>query len=48
MKTILLANNRRVDITLATTGQRSARKFPFKAADSSTLIQREGRHRPDY
>lgn len=48
MKTILLANNRRVDITLATTGQRSTRKFPFKAADSSTLIQREGRHRPDY
>jgi len=48
MKTILLASNRRVDITLSTTGQRSARKFPFKAADSSTLIQREGRHRPDY
>ena len=46
MKTIMLASNRRVDITLE--NQRSARKFPFTAADSSTLIQREGRHRPDY
>ena len=47
MKTILLASNRRVDITLSTTGQRSARVFPFNAADSSTLIEREGRHQPD-
>jgi hypothetical protein len=48
MKTILLASNRRVDITLSTTGQRSAREFPFNAADSSTLIERERQHQPDY
>ena len=42
MKTILLASNRRVDITLSTTGQRSAREFPFNAADSLTLIQQAG------
>jgi outer membrane protein OmpA-like peptidoglycan-associated protein len=47
MKTILLASNRRVDITLSTTGQRSAREFPFNAADSLTLIEREGPHEPD-
>jgi outer membrane protein OmpA-like peptidoglycan-associated protein len=47
MKTILLASNRRVDITLSTTGQRSAREFPFNAADSSTLIERNGRRQPD-
>jgi outer membrane protein OmpA-like peptidoglycan-associated protein len=47
MKTILLASNRRVDITLTTTGQRSAREFPFNAPDSSILIEREGRHQPD-
>jgi outer membrane protein OmpA-like peptidoglycan-associated protein len=47
MKAILLASNRRVDITLSTTGQRSAREFPFKAPDSSTLIEREGRNQPD-
>ncbi|HXM23392.1 MAG TPA: OmpA family protein, partial [Terriglobales bacterium] len=42
MKTILLASNRRVDITLSTTGQRSAREFPFNAADSLTVIKRGG------
>jgi outer membrane protein OmpA-like peptidoglycan-associated protein len=47
MKTILLASNRRVDITLSTTGQRSTREFPFNAPDSSILIEREGRHQPD-
>jgi len=46
MKTILLASNRRVDITLTATGQRSAREFPFNAPDSSILIER-GRHQPD-
>jgi outer membrane protein OmpA-like peptidoglycan-associated protein len=39
MKTILLASNRRVDVTLSTTGQRSVREFPFNAADSLTLLQ---------
>jgi len=38
MRTILLASNRRVDITLSTTGQTSAKQFPFNAADSLSLI----------
>lgn len=37
-RTIILASNRRVDITLSTTGQESKRQFPFNAADSLTLI----------
>ena len=36
--TIRLASNRRVDVTLSTTGQSSVRQFPFNAADSLTLI----------
>jgi outer membrane protein OmpA-like peptidoglycan-associated protein/opacity protein-like surface antigen len=39
MKMILLASNRRVDVTLSTTGQQSVRQFPFNAADSLTLIR---------
>jgi len=42
MKTVLLASNRRVDITLSTTGQRSVREYPFNAADSLTLLQQAG------
>jgi outer membrane protein OmpA-like peptidoglycan-associated protein len=42
LRTILLASNRRVDITLSTTGQQSVRQFPFNAADSLTLLQQEG------
>ena len=38
MRTIILASNRRVDITLSTTGQTSVRQFPFNAADSLSLI----------
>ncbi|HET7208714.1 MAG TPA: OmpA family protein [Terriglobales bacterium] len=38
MRTIILASNRRVDIRLSTTGQTSARQFPFNATDSLTLI----------
>ncbi|MBZ5682569.1 MAG: OmpA family protein [Acidobacteriia bacterium] len=37
-RTIILASNRRVDVTLSTTGEVSARQFPFNAADSLTLI----------
>jgi len=37
-RTIILASNRRVDVTLSTTGEVSARQFPFSAADSLTLI----------
>lgn len=36
--TIRMASNRRVDVTLSTTGQSSVRQFPFNAADSLTLI----------
>jgi OmpA family len=41
--TVRMASNRRVDVTLSTTGQSSVRQFPFNAADSLTLIGgREG------
>jgi len=38
MRTIVLASNRRVDITLSTTGQTSVRQFPFNSTDTLTLI----------
>ena len=41
MTTILLASNRRVDITLSTTGQQSVRQFPFNVADSLSLLSQE-------
>jgi hypothetical protein len=41
--TIRMASNRRVDVTLTTTGQTSVRQFPFNATDALTLIGgREG------
>lgn len=43
-RVIILASNRRVDVTLNTTGQESVRQFPFNAEDSLTLIG--GRERP--
>lgn len=42
MTTIVLASNRRVDVVLSTTGEQSARKYPFNAADSATLLKQEG------
>jgi outer membrane protein OmpA-like peptidoglycan-associated protein len=42
LQTILLASNRRVDVTLSTTGQTSVREYPFNAADSLTLLQQQG------
>jgi len=36
--TIRMASNRRVDVTLSTTGQSSVRQFPFNAEDALTLI----------
>jgi hypothetical protein len=39
--TIILASNRRVDITLNLTGQRSIREYPFNAVDSLTLLNPE-------
>ncbi len=35
---IVWASNRRVDITLSTTGETSVKQFPFNAADSLSLI----------
>ena len=35
---IVLAQNRRVDVTLSTTGQQSVRLYPFNATDSLTLL----------
>lgn len=40
--TIRLANNRRVDVTLSTTGEQSVRRFPFNAKDALTLLSRGG------
>ncbi len=42
LNTIILASNRRVDVTLSNTGQRSVRQYPFNAADSLTLLKKEG------
>jgi hypothetical protein len=39
LNVIVLAQNRRVDVTLSTTGQQSVRLYPFNAADALTLIQ---------
>jgi outer membrane protein OmpA-like peptidoglycan-associated protein len=38
LQTVTLAQNRRVDITLSSTGQQSVRQFPFNAEDSLTLL----------
>ena len=35
---VRMASNRRVDITLSTTGQSSAKVFPFNSTDALTLI----------
>lgn len=35
---IRMASNRRVDVTLSTTGQTSVRQFPFNSTDALTLI----------
>jgi hypothetical protein len=37
-----MANNRRVDVTLSTTGEQSVRQFPFNAKDALTLLSRGG------
>jgi outer membrane protein OmpA-like peptidoglycan-associated protein len=43
MVVIRMASNRRVDVTLSTTGQTSVRQFPFNTTDALTLIGgREG------
>jgi outer membrane protein OmpA-like peptidoglycan-associated protein len=46
LSVIVLAQNRRVDITLSTTGQQSVQLYPFNAADSMTLLdERAPAHR---
>lgn len=40
--TVRMANNRRVDVTLSTTGEQSVRRFPFSAKDALTLLSRAG------
>lgn len=45
MRIIILASNRRVDITLTNAGQtsqESVRQYPFNAADSLTLLDTRG------
>jgi outer membrane protein OmpA-like peptidoglycan-associated protein len=45
MRLVVLASNRRVDITLSNAGQssqESVRQYPFNAADSLTLLKEEG------
>jgi hypothetical protein len=43
---IVLAKNRRVDVTLSTTGQQSVQRYPFNAADALILLdQRNLTHR---
>jgi outer membrane protein OmpA-like peptidoglycan-associated protein len=41
LPTIVLAQNRRVDIVLSTTGEQSVRLYPFNAADSMTLLDKK-------
>jgi outer membrane protein OmpA-like peptidoglycan-associated protein len=38
MEVVRMASNRRVDVTLSTTGQSSAKVFPFNSTDALTLI----------
>ena len=42
LRVIVLANNRRVDISLSTTGQQSVRRYPFNAKDALRLLSTEG------
>jgi outer membrane protein OmpA-like peptidoglycan-associated protein len=42
LQVMVLANNRRVDITLSTTGQQSTRLYPFNARDFLALISIKG------
>lgn len=40
LTTMVYAHNRRVDMKLSTTGQESARNYPFAAEDFSVLVKR--------
>jgi len=39
---MVLANNRRVDVALSTTGEQSTRLYPFNARDFLALISLKG------
>jgi outer membrane protein OmpA-like peptidoglycan-associated protein len=39
---LVLANNRRVDVTLSTTGEQSVRRYPFNAKDYLALVNTAG------
>jgi len=43
---IVLAYNRRVDLTLSSTGQESARTYPFNTSDFARLVDRNGPKKP--
>jgi outer membrane protein OmpA-like peptidoglycan-associated protein len=45
LRVLVLANNRRVDVTLSTTGQQSVRGYPFNAKDYLALINTKGGER---
>ncbi|MHB8542154.1 MAG: OmpA family protein [Candidatus Acidiferrales bacterium] len=42
LQMIVWANNRRVDVSLNTTGQQSVRQYPFNAEDALTLLSTKG------
>jgi hypothetical protein len=43
---IVLAYNRRVDLTLSSTGQESAHAYPFSAEDFARLAERDPKKGP--
>jgi len=42
LRVLVLANNRRVDVSLSTTGQQSTHRYPFNAKDYLALINTKG------
>jgi outer membrane protein OmpA-like peptidoglycan-associated protein/opacity protein-like surface antigen len=42
LQIIVWANNRRVDVSLSTTGQQSVRQYPFNAKDALALLSTKG------
>jgi hypothetical protein len=42
LRVMVLANNRRVDVSLNTTGQQSTHRYPFNARDYLALISTKG------
>jgi outer membrane protein OmpA-like peptidoglycan-associated protein len=42
LQVMVLANNRRVDVTLSTTGEKSTRRYPFNAKDFLALSSPKG------